>query len=180
MDNIEITVGTIRFSAMNLLAMREHSVLELTQKLQQKFNDKELSNNQELSSNKKFLDCHECITAVIEKLTAEGLQSDVRFAEAFVAMRQRQGKGSLIIRLELKERGIHHDIITTCINISDEIWNQIAIKVYVKKFGYSTIRDLKQLSKEMRFLTTRGFSSANIQYALKDIEQIRKVEFTVD
>lgn len=166
MDNITIKVTTaaIRFSAMNLLAMREHSVLELEQKLEQKFG------NAAVSENEENIDCFKHIVKVIEKLTAEGLQSDSRFTEAFIAMRQRQGKGPLLIRMELKERGINNDIIAARMNASDEIWNQIATKVYIKKFGNQTEFDSKQRFKQMRFLTARGFSVMNIQSALKCID----------
>jgi len=165
MDSVELTPATIRFSAMNFLAMREHSISELTLKLQQKFN------NTELFKSKEFSSCFECIAAVIQKLAEEGLQSDIRFTEAFIIMRQRQGKGPLIIRLELKERGISNDSITKYINTSDETWNQLAVKVYIKKFGDQAALDIKQRSKQIRFLTARGFSLANIQSALKYIEE---------
>jgi regulatory protein len=162
MDNVEITPAIIRFSAMNLLAMREHSVAELTQKLQQKFSNAALLN-------KEFFNCHECIAATIEKLTAEGLQSDARFTEAFITMRQRQGKGPMLIRMELQERGIHSEVIATFMGMSDQIWNQIAEKVFIKKFGNQVGQDIKQMSKQMRFLTSRGFSPTNIQSVLKRI-----------
>ncbi len=164
MDNVEITPATIRFTAMNMLAMREHSVSELTQKLQQKFS------NTAAVHGKESCDYFECIISVVAKLAADGLQSDTRFTEAFIAMRQRQGKGPLIIRMELKERGIDSDTIASHMNTSDEIWNQIATRVYIKKFGDQTMLDVKQRSKQIRFLTARGFSSANIQSALKCID----------
>lgn len=164
MDNVEITAATIRFSAMNLLAMREHSVAELTQKLQKKFGNPVLLDNREL------FNCHECIAATIAKLTAEGLQSDARFTEAFVTMRQRQGKGPLLIRMELQDRGIDNEMVAAFMDVSDQIWNQIAEKVFIKKFGDQIGQDIKKMSKQIRFLTSRGFSPAHIQSALKRID----------
>ncbi len=164
MDNVEITAATIRFSAMNLLAMREHSVAELTQKLQKKFGNPGSLDNREL------FNCYECISATIAKLTDEGLQSDARFTEAFIVMRQRQGKGPLLIRMELQDRGIDNEVVTAFMDASDPIWNQIAEKVFIKKFGDQVGQDLKQMSKQMRFLTSRGFSPTNIQSALKRID----------
>ena len=176
MDNVEITPAAIRFSAMNLLAMREHSVFELEKKLLQKFNNTELLKNSELLKNTEITDgrelfnCQQSITIEIAKLTNEGLQSDARFTEAFIAMRQRQGKGPLVILMELKERGIHNEVVLAFMNTSDPIWNQTAKKVFIKKFGDQASHDRKLLSKQMRFLTTRGFSSANIQYAIKNTD----------
>ncbi|MES2676446.1 MAG: regulatory protein RecX [Pseudomonadota bacterium] len=164
MDNVEITAAAIRFSAMNLLAMREHSVAELTQKLQKKFG------NFALSDNREFFNCHECIAATIAKLTSEGLQSDSRFTEAFIVMRQRQGKGPLLVRMELQERGIHNEVVAAFMDATDQIWNQIAEKVFIKKFGGQVSQDIKQMSKQMRFLTSRGFSPTNIQSVLKRID----------
>ena len=77
------TPASVRMAAMNLLTMREHSVKELHAKLAKKFESNEL------------------ISEVIQKLLEDGLQSDERFTEAFVKMRLRQGKGALVIRMEL-------------------------------------------------------------------------------
>ncbi len=94
-SNAAPTLAAIRIAAMNLLARREHSAKELLTKLTSKFG------------------VIDDIGEVIEKLTDDGLQSDLRFAEAFVRMRKRQGKGVVIIRAELHERGISQQIISS-------------------------------------------------------------------
>jgi regulatory protein len=160
MSDTEITPASMRFSAMNLLAMREHSVVELEKKLQQKYNGVESVNDQTL------------ITNVIAKLTADGLQSDARFTEAFIKMRQGQGKGPLLINMQLKERGISSDIVAAFMNLSDEIWNQIAAKAYIKKCANRIDHSLKQTAKHIGFLTARGFSTANIQFAINNAKKI--------
>lgn len=144
----EITPSMIRMSAMNFLAMREHSAKELAVKLGKKFSQSDW------------------IAAELEKLKNDGLQSDKRFAEAYVNMRLRQGKGATVIRLELKDKGVAGAIINEY--ISSEIgWNALALQAYKKKFGNKLISDLKEKSRRIRFLTARGFSPANIQYAIK-------------
>jgi len=148
MTNNEITPAVIRMSAMNLLAMREHSAKELAIKLGKKF------------------DCTDWITAELEKLKSDGLQSDQRFAEAYVNMRVRQGKGALIIRLELREKGIADELINKYLTVQID-WNLLALQAYKKKFGNKLIADLKDKSRRIRFLSARGFSAANIQYALQ-------------
>jgi regulatory protein len=149
--DITITPANIRMMAMNFLSLREHSAKELQIKLAKKISSPEM------------------IAAVIQKLQNDGLQSDERFTEAFVNMRLRQGKGALVIRMELKEKGVSSNLIDKYI-LRDEDkldWNQLALKAYQKKFGQSAITDLKEKARRIRFLTARGFSSTNIQYVFK-------------
>jgi regulatory protein len=148
MANNEVTPASIRMAAMNLLAMREHSAKELRVKLCKKF---EQTN---------------WVAAVVEKLQSDGLQSDDRFTAAYVAMRLRQGKGALAIRLDLKEKGISEVLISDYLLTSVD-WNELALQAYRKKFVPKSTLDIKEKSKRIRFLVARGFSSANIQYALK-------------
>ncbi|MET0356777.1 MAG: regulatory protein RecX [Cellvibrio sp.] len=149
-----ITPANVRMAAMNLLSMREHSARELHAKLLKKFQLTEL------------------VSAVTQKLQDDGLQSDDRFTEAFVKMRLRQGKGSLVIRAELKEKGIEGILIDKYLaNHQDAVdWNQLAFKAHQKKFGVNPINDLKDKARRVRFLTARGFSSANIQHVFKQLE----------
>jgi regulatory protein len=148
-----ITPANVRMTAMNLLSLREHSAKELQVKLSKKFASTEL------------------ISTVIQKLRDDGLQSDERFTEAFVNMRLRQGKGALVIRMELKEKGISSSLVDKHVASGEDKvdWNQMALKAYKKKFGKSGVSDLKEKAKRIRFLTARGFSSANIQYVFKRI-----------
>ncbi len=144
----EITPTSIRMSAMNLLALREHSAHELKLKLARKF------------------DQLDWISIEVDKLKCDGLQSDERFTEAYVSMRLRQGKGALVIRMELKEKGISEALIAECL-AEHQDWDQLALRVYLKKFGDSSALDVKEKSRRIRFLSSRGFSSSSIQYALK-------------
>lgn len=144
----EITPSNIRMSAMNLLAMREHSAYELRTRLGKKF------------------DRPDWIAVEVDKLQRDGLQSDERFAEAYVNMRVRQGKGALVIRMELREKGISDVLIGEHLSNRDD-WNKLALQAYLKKFGAGGGADIKEKSRRMRFLSSRGFSSGNIQYALK-------------
>ena len=149
------TSANIRMSAMNLLSLREHSAKELHTKLTKKFSSKEI------------------VSDVIQRLQNDGLQSDERFTEAFVNMRLRQGKGALVIRMELKEKGISSSLIEKYISGGEEAvdWNQLALKAYRKKFGKNPIIDLKDKASRIRFLTARGFPSASIQYVFKEDNQ---------
>lgn len=149
MVNDDITPAAVRFAAMNLLSMREHSALELSRKLSKKYQQDEL------------------VAAVIKRLTEDGLQSDARFAEAFINMRKRQGKGPLIVCMELKERGVSAELINDLLNPDNDSWKLLAVAVRQKKFGEPMPGNVKEGARQMRFLAMRGFSSACIQYALK-------------
>ena len=146
--NVVISPANVRMAAMNFLSMREHSAKELRTKLLKKFSSTRI------------------VDDVIQQLQDHKLQSDERFTDAFVRMRLRQGKGALVIRMELKEKGVASYLIDKYIanDAAGVDWNQSALKVYQKKFGSTPIANLKDKAKRVRFLTTRGFSPANIQY----------------
>lgn len=142
-------LSDIRFSAMSLLAMREHSAKELKNKLERKFENPEL------------------VASVITGLIEQNLQSDERFAQAFVSMRQRQGKGPLVIKMELREKGVPAELIAQFIDDSDELWCELAYEVKDKKFRGVAPADQRERAKQMRFLQSRGFSSRHIQAVFK-------------
>jgi regulatory protein len=145
-----VTIANVRFAAMNSLARREHSALELRAKLLKKFEQAEL------------------VEAAVARLTEQGLQSDERFAEAFTTMRQRQGKGSSLIKLELRERGVSADIIASLIDDADSLWFTLADEVRTKRFGSQLPLELKEKARQIRFLQARGFSSRHIQPLFAD------------
>jgi len=138
-------VGDIRFSAMGLLALREHSVKELKDKLGRKFS------------------CAELVEEAIAGLVEQNLQSNERFAQSFVSMRQRQGKGPVIIKLELREKGVDAELINQFVDDVDVLWFELARDVWHKKFRGTMPADPRERAKQMRFLHSRGFSSRHIQ-----------------
>jgi len=144
------TYNTTRLSAMNYLARREHSVRELHQKLK----------------SKQFPG--EVIDKVIADLGAEGLQSDSRYTENYIRMRSGKGYGPQRIRIELGERGISSELIDNSLESSGIDWYDHAMAVRQKKFGTEIKTDWKEISKQSRFLQYRGFTSDQIQYAVKE------------
>lgn len=158
----------IRLSAMNLLARREHSVKELTDKLKLRyFSSFELQSQSEL------------IETVVDELTAQDLQSNQRFTESFIRVRAGQGKGPLRISQELKQRGITQDEIQSALKRADIDWFELALSVYQRKFyfqcdGIDTSADarleVKDQVKRQRYLSYRGFSFEQITYALNPSE----------
>lgn len=140
-----ITLSAVRFAAMTFLAMREHTRLELQQKLSRRFT---------MSS--------ELITTAVQQLCDEALQSDERFTEAFVGMRKRKGQGPIRILNELKQRGVEGDFISRYLNKNDPEWESLAKSAALKKFG-ELETDNASRARQMRFLQYRGFTTDQIQ-----------------
>ena len=133
---------------MDLLARREHSRLELYQKLKQKKFEPNI------------------INAELDKLSNEGLQSDERFAEAFLRSRVDKGKGPNIIHSELLQRGVDEILISNVLeSISEGQWCEVAYETMNKKLGNESELDYDKQLKLMKFLNNRGFTRSQIEKA---------------
>ena len=128
-------------SALKMLMRREHSKLELSQKLQAKGFD--------------IVD----VNSSISKLVLQNYQSDDRFSEGFILMRFNQGKGPVKIASELKMRGID----TFDLSIFD--WFKLAKEIRQRKFEDASSLDYKEMAKQKRFLQSRGFNLDQINQA---------------
>lgn len=124
--------------AIQILKIREHSKLELLQKLRRNNFDDEV------------------IHSVLDNLIAKKYQSDDRFTSEFIEMRFRQGKGPIVIKMELKKRGIDN------IDITNYDWLSLAKEVREKKYGVDVPKDFSTANKQKRFLQSRGFSFDDI------------------
>ena len=153
MTETESTLAQIKSAAIRLLAMREHSQVELRTKLGRKYASAAL------------------INSLLETLAGEGLQSDQRFAEAYLAMRQRQGKGPQLIKMELRQKGISERLIAELFDIEVADWEACAQNQRIKKFGQALPADPKERARQMRFLQSRGFSTQQIRRAFADPER---------
>ena len=137
----------IRKKAMDFLARREYGQNELIKKL----------------ADKGY--AYRLVEQEIRKLTDERLQSDDRFAEAFVQSRINQGKGPVRIRLDLSQRGISDAVVEMAIEESAADWHGLAREVRLRKFGDASPADFKAKAKQMRFLQYRGFEQDHVQGA---------------
>ena len=136
-----------RERAIGLLARREHSLLELRHKLRSR-------------------DCEESdIDELLEQLVHEGLQSDERYAEAYVYSRRQRGFGPMRIQAELRERGISDQLIGQFIQFGDSDWLDEARQQWEKRFG-TQAEDYKERARQARFLQGRGFSPEMIRQVL--------------
>ena len=132
---------------MDFLARREYGQTELIKKLADKGYVRRL------------------VEQSITRLTEQGLQSDDRFAEAFVQSRINQGKGPVRIRLDLSQRGVSDAVIEMAIEKCAADWHGLASDVRRRKFGDAEPADFKAKAKQMRFLQYRGFEQDHIQSA---------------
>ena len=101
----------------------------------------------------------------LEQLTAEGLQSDERLAEAFIRARANRGQGPIKIKAELRQKGISDQIISQAMLESEQDWFLLAADVAARKFREfepNTKIDAKDRAKRSRFLQQRGFSFDHI------------------
>ena len=139
-----------RKKAMDLLARREHARGELLAKLE-----------------KAGFEAGIALDAVLA-LEAENLQSDARFAEAFVRSRFNQGKGPVRIRQELRERDVAAAVIDDAFTEFGADWQALARETRERKFGPEVPREFKEKARQMRFLQYRGFEQDQITSAVGD------------
>jgi len=129
---------------MQYLAAREHSYLELYQKLSQKdFTRAE-------------------IEQALAGLIDDNLLSDLRFGEAFVRSRVGKGQGPVRIRQELKAKGLEDAQIDLAFKANDVDWEKVLETTWSKKFSYMDNGDAALKLKQWRFLQYRGFTQSQI------------------
>jgi regulatory protein len=104
--------------------------------------------------------------AAVERLAAEGLQDDRRFATSLIRSRIRQGKGPVRIRLDLTRRGIDPALVESALAESGEDWEKLARRVRQRKFGAGDPGDFREKARQMRFLQYRGFEADQIAAAM--------------
>ena len=139
---------SLRERALRHLSRRDHSRAELARKLAAHGDADE-------------------IDAVIERMGELGLQSDTRYAEAFV--RGKAGRfGASRLRSELARRGIDRDLIDEA--IAGECVESEADRARAVLRGRFTEppADAREWARQARFLQTRGFAPELIRKLLKE------------
>ena len=131
--------------SLDFLSYREHSELELKNKLLKKGFESSL------------------IYEVIDILVARKLVNNERFADAYVSSRKRKGFGPKKIFFELQQRGIQESISDKVIFNDSNDWRTLAQKVFLKKFKNGVSTDFKEKSKQQNFMISRGFRFQEIE-----------------
>lgn len=149
MSSLLDTPVAVRRAAMDLLARREHGRVELTRKLRQRGAADEL------------------IDPALDRLAEEGLLSEARYLESFVASRARGGYGPLRIREELAQRGLPRDAIEQALGEAEIDWGEQLRELWQRKFAGQIPQDMRDKAKQMRFLAYRGFAQEQIGRLLR-------------
>jgi regulatory protein len=108
------------------------------------------------------------IGEALDALEAENLLSDQRFTENFVLQRTARGHGPVKIRHELRERGIRDELAAQHIDGDRLSWCERALAVRHKRFGAGPPEDIRDRSRQARFLAQRGFEQEHIRFALDE------------
>jgi len=130
--------------AMDYLSRREHSRSELHNKLKSKGFEQE------------------AIAIALNKLEAENLLNDFRFAQAYLRHRVSKGFGLIKIRHELNTKGVDRDILQQAEATTECDWQDHLETVSARKYGSSKPFSLKEKQKRIRFLQQRGFVMSDI------------------
>ncbi len=136
----ELAAKEIRYAALNLLARREHSWVELQRKLASRFSDQEVIEQQ------------------IQLLITDNLQSDERFVEVFVRSRFNKGHGPMKIKAALQEKGVDVYMVEQALAGEQLDWFSSLQQLSEKKYGDYPPVDEKERAKRLRFFQSRGFS----------------------
>ena len=140
----------LRQRALGLLARREHSRAELQRKLAGPEHDSAE------------------IMSLVEHLAEAGLQSDSRYAEAFVRSRIERGHGPIRIRQDLRQRGVSSEQAEIALAEAEVDWHAQLSAAHRKRFGTSPPADRRDLARRARFLAQRGFAAELIRELLTD------------
>ncbi|MFN3984886.1 MAG: recombination regulator RecX [Rhodocyclaceae bacterium] len=141
--------SSLRERALRLLAQRDHARAELARKL-------------------GGHGTHDEVDAVIDRMAELGLQSDARFAEAWVRTKSAR-HGAARIRRDLAQRGVARELIDAALasECGEEEIDR-ARAVWARKFGHPP-GDHREWARQARFLQGRGFSGDVIARLLKEV-----------
>jgi regulatory protein len=134
----------VRRTALNLLARREHSVVELQHKLLRRGFALEQT------------------TEVLAQLVAEDLLDNARYAEAYAHARVDKGYGPRRIDRELRERGVSESTVLATLAEFEDVWMKKLREAHRKRFGATLPSTLAEEARQARFLRQRGFTSEQI------------------
>lgn len=142
------TPQAVRRAAMDLLARREHSRVELERKLAQRGA------------------LAEFVAPALDQLQQDGLLSEERFVEVFIRSRTNAGYGPVRLLSELESKGITRECAREALRNSGVDWSAVAFDVWSRKFG-SLPEQPKERARQIRFLAYRGFSMDTISRILR-------------
>lgn len=104
--------------------------------------------------------------AAVEKLVAEKLVDDARYALHFVAYHANRGQGPVRIAHRLREAGVDGEEITAAVDANGLDWRRRCAEIRRKRFGEKLPATWAERGRQARFLSQRGFSAEQIRAAV--------------
>ena len=142
-DRLGFGAPSLKGRALRLLASREHSRAELERKLQ----------------------AHETapgeLAQALDELQAKGFINEARVVQS-VVHRRAERLGTQRVRAELNAKGLPAELVAEAVDELRATEEARAREVWRRKFGQPAA-DPHERARQMRFLTTRGFSADAIR-----------------
>ncbi len=145
-----------------MLARREHSRFELTNKLERIGGDPDR------------------LSSLLDEFEAKNWLSDLRFAQSYVAD-HRAREGAIKLAHALRQRGVAESLIGEALETLNERGDgelKRAREVWRKKYGIEpesarerTRHTASERAKQIRFLLGRGFSMETIRHVLRQDDE---------
>lgn len=133
--------------AVDLLAQREYSRRELSERLHMRGHDKAETD------------------AALATLASRKYQSDARYAEMLARTRAAQGYGPRRIRMELSAKGVTRELCEAAMASLNQDWTQAARALVRRRYGVCLATE--DGARAAQFLLRRGFDAATVRSATR-------------
>ena len=145
-----ITKAQLRYAALDFLARREHSRVELESKLARRFAS-------------EYLFC-DLLSTTLDELENEGILSQSRYAAFLLRRLVSRGFGPARVKAELSSKGCNFDQALEEAYPDGFDWRSFACEIYNKKYHALEItgpwnEKQRERAKRARFMLQRGFEA---------------------
>ncbi|MEK9775817.1 MAG: recombination regulator RecX [Quisquiliibacterium sp.] len=142
---------SLKARAVRLLAMREHSRLEISRKLA------------------RYAQSEQQLASLLDELEVSGHLSQQRFVDSLVR-RRAPGKGVSLIRQELARHGLEPELTAPALAQLAQSELARAQDAWRKKFNRLPA-DLSERARQQRFLASRGFTQSIIGQLFRSLRE---------
>ncbi|WP_440053729.1 regulatory protein RecX [Pseudoalteromonas sp. T1lg65] len=155
----EEAVKKLKNYAIWLLSRQDYSAFSLTQKLLQKGATEEVAQQ------------------LVEWLQSLGYVNDKRYAESFLNRQVAKYHGQKRVMMAASQKGIDRQTLAALIEEKQVDWYELAAQAYEKKYGWcETQLEYKEKSKRVSYMSRRGFSFDEIEFAIEAAIQAAQQE----
>jgi regulatory protein len=111
----------------------------------------------------------------LERCTSAGLLDDRAYAASFIESRVRRGHGAARIRQDLGQRGIDRRVVDELLaaNVEPEAMDDAALVAARRKLARVDLDEAAARAKGLRWLMSRGYTSAQASGAISALRQER-------